>query len=118
DCTASNCGRYELFRTEDGGEHWATLGNPKAPASDCSFGNLATPVFASARRGWLAVNTGAGGARGGPGGLLATDDGGTTWRCADMPQSELVSAADPLHVWAATHEPAPIPALESTDDGA
>ncbi len=66
-CTSSNCAKYELFRTVDGGVSWSSLGNPKDSAGNCAFGQLGGPLFASAARGWLALNLGAGGANG-PGG--------------------------------------------------
>jgi photosystem II stability/assembly factor-like uncharacterized protein len=50
----------------------------------------------------LTLGLGAGGANVGPGGILKTDDGGRTWRCATRPpNTSLVSAADSLDVWAA-----------------
>ncbi len=104
-CTSSNCAKYELFRTDDGGLRWSSLGNPKDSAANCAFGHLVGPLFASVGRGWLALNLGAGGAAGGSGGLLTTDDGGKRWRCAiTPPNTNLVSAADPLHVWVTSQE--------------
>jgi photosystem II stability/assembly factor-like uncharacterized protein len=97
-CTASSCLKYEVFRTLDGGVIWSSLGNPKDFA--CSGGHLGGPLFASQGRGWLTLNLGAGGANVGPGGLLTTEDGGKTWRCTNTPpNTSLVSAADPIHVW-------------------
>jgi photosystem II stability/assembly factor-like uncharacterized protein len=99
-CTSSNCSKYLLFRTDDGGLTWASLGNPKDSA--CSGGHLAGPLFASSGRGWLGLDLGAGGANVGPGGLLRSEDGGRTWLCATSPpNTSLLSAADPGHVWAA-----------------
>jgi photosystem II stability/assembly factor-like uncharacterized protein len=99
-CSMSNCDRYELFRTDDGGVTWSSLGNPKNSAARCSGGHLSGPLFASTGRGWLTLNLGAGGAGFSSGGLLRTEDGGKTWRCATTPPNTyLVSAADPLHVW-------------------
>jgi photosystem II stability/assembly factor-like uncharacterized protein len=99
-CTSSNCQLYNLLRTDDGGQSWATLGNPKDSA--CSGGYLAEPLFASSGRGWLGLYLGAGGANVGPGGLLRSEDGGRTWSCATSPpNTSLLSAADPGHVWAA-----------------
>jgi hypothetical protein len=98
-CTASTCTKYDLFRTSDGGLSWASLGNPKDSAAGCSIGQLVGPLFASPTLGWLALNLGAGGVQG-TGGLLTTGDGGRTWRCASgLPNTYLVTAADPLHVW-------------------
>jgi photosystem II stability/assembly factor-like uncharacterized protein len=103
-CSASNCGQYELFRTDDGGVSWSSLGNPKDSAGSCAFGLLGGPLFASAARGWLTLNLGAGGGQGRTGGLLTTEDGGTTWRCSSTPPNTvLVSAADPLHVWVTSY---------------
>jgi photosystem II stability/assembly factor-like uncharacterized protein len=62
----------ELFRTEDGGRHWAALATPPAPWQWQS--NIARPdgvsgvTFADARDGWMF----------GPG-LWATHDGGRSW---------------------------------------
>jgi len=101
-CSASDCQKYELFRTDNGGLTWSDLGNPKDFTANCSGGLLGAPLFASPARGWLALGLGAGGANVGPGGILKTDDGGRTWRCATTPpNTSLVSAADPLDVWAA-----------------
>jgi len=84
---------------------WSYLDNPKVFTAGCSGGHLVGPLFASAIRGWLGLNLGAGGANVGPGGILKSDDGGQTWRCATTPQdTNLVSAADPLHVWAASKD--------------
>src|SRR5438034_2490511 len=93
-CTASSCLRFELFRTDDG-RRWSSLGNPKDHAGSCVVGHLLGPLFASPTRGWLALTLGAGGARGGQGGLMGTGDGGRTWRCVDMPHTLRVSGADP-----------------------
>src|SRR5438445_98936 len=80
-----------LQRTTDGGRSWTTQ----------LHGEIATIRFASATRGWLALGLGAGGANVGPGGILKTDDGGRTWRCATTPpNTSLLSVADPLDVWA------------------
>jgi photosystem II stability/assembly factor-like uncharacterized protein len=119
-CTSSNCSRYELFRTEDGGLTWSSLGNPKATAgASCAFGHLAGPLFASVSRGWLGLNLGAGGANGGPGGLLSSHDGGKTWKCATTPKNTtLISAANPLEAWV-TNEDRETQAttLFATEDG-
>src|SRR3989475_4370231 len=101
-CSASQCLKYVLFRTDDGGLTWSKLGNPKDFTTNCSGGHLAGPLFASTGRGWLGLNLGAGGALIGPGGILKSEDAGRTWRCATTPpNTSLVSAADPLDVWAA-----------------
>jgi photosystem II stability/assembly factor-like uncharacterized protein len=99
-CTSSNCAKYELFRTDDGGMSWSSLGNPKdLVVPPCAFGHLSMPLFASPVRGWLTLNLGAGGANG-VGGLLSSEDGGRSWRCSTTPpNTSLVSAADPTHVW-------------------
>jgi photosystem II stability/assembly factor-like uncharacterized protein len=100
-CTSSNCSNYTLFRTDNGGLNWSNFGNPKDFIRGCSpGGHLAGPLFASTGRGWLGLNTGAGGANVGPTGILQSEDGGRTWRCATTPrETSLISAADPLHVW-------------------
>ena len=101
-CSSSGCQKYALFRTDNGGLTWSSLGNPQDFTANCSGGLLGAPLFASPARGWLALGLGAGGANVGPGGILKTDDGGRTWRCATTPpNTDLVSAADPLDVWAA-----------------
>jgi photosystem II stability/assembly factor-like uncharacterized protein len=117
-CTASSCSKYELFRTVDGGISWSSLGNPMDFA--CSGGHLSGPLFASTGRGWLTINLGAGGVKVGPGGLLQTEDGGKTWRCMNTPpNTSLVSAADPLHVWVTSEMRGGDEAttLFATDDG-
>jgi len=102
-CTSSNCSKYALFRTDDGGVTWQDLGNPKDSA--CSGGHLAGPLFASPGRGWLGLDLGAGGANVGPGGLLRSEDGGRSWVCATTPpNTSLLSAADSGHLWAAGEE--------------
>ena len=118
-CTASNCSKYELFRTVDGGLNWSSLGNPKRAAGNCSFGHLVGPTFATPGRGWLALTLGAGGVQGGPGGLLSTEDAGVTWRCTNTPpNTNLVTAADPLHVWVASEDRATgATTLYATEDG-
>jgi photosystem II stability/assembly factor-like uncharacterized protein len=117
-CSSSTCDGYELFRTVDGGTSWSSLGNPKRFAQGCSTGFLVGPLFASSKRGWLALNMGAGGAQG-TGGLLKTDDGGSTWTCASKPpNTDLVSPADSLHVWVASVERGTeVTTLYSSDDG-
>jgi photosystem II stability/assembly factor-like uncharacterized protein len=118
-CSASDCAKYELFRTDDGGLSWSDLGNPKNFTRNCSGGNLAGPLFASAGRGWLGLALGAGGAAVGLGGILRSDDGGWTWRCATTPPNiSVVSAADPFHVWAMSqHRLTQSAALYTTEDG-
>ena len=114
-CSATTCAKYELWRTVDGGATWSNLGNPKTTASACWGGHLVGPLFASQSHGWLADNTGAGGAQAVTG-LLQTADGGKTWRCLTQPaNTDVVSAADPLHVWVMTnHIPS---AMFASDDG-
>ena len=102
-CTSSTCGKYELFRTLDGGSTWTSLGNPKPATGNCVFGAIYGPLFASPTRGWLALNLGAGGVAA-PGGLMQTEDGGKTWRCTNTPPNTyLVSAADPAHIWVSSN---------------
>jgi photosystem II stability/assembly factor-like uncharacterized protein len=117
-CTSSTCTKYELFRTLDGGSTWTSLGNPKPSTGGCAIGAIYGPLFASPTRGWLALNLGAGGVAG-PGGLMQTDDGGKTWRCMNTPPNTyLVSAADPAHVWVASNRREDnATTLYSSDDG-
>jgi photosystem II stability/assembly factor-like uncharacterized protein len=104
-CSASDCIKYELLRTTDGGTTWSTLGNPKPTTGNCLGGHLVGPLFASPTRGWLAENQGAGGARVVTG-LLQTEDGGRSWRCLSvLTNTYLVSAADPAHVWVTSNRP-------------
>ena len=97
-CTASNCQKYDLRITSDGGNNWTDLGNPKDQA--CATGHIAGPLFASPTVGWAGLTLGAGGAEG-TGGLMRTTDGGKTWTCATSPSNVgAISAADPDDVWA------------------
>jgi photosystem II stability/assembly factor-like uncharacterized protein len=118
-CSASDCAKYDLFRTDDGGLSWSNLGNPKDFTKGCSGGNLDGPLFASTGRGWLGLSLGAGGAAVGPSGILRSEDGGRTWRCATTPpNTSLISAADPLHVWAGGEDRlTQSTALYTTEDG-
>jgi photosystem II stability/assembly factor-like uncharacterized protein len=103
-CTSSTCTKYDLFRTLDGGSTWTNLGNPKPSTGNCAIGAIYGPLFASPTRGWLALNLGAGGVAA-PGGLLQTEDGGKTWRCTNTPPNTyLVSAADPEHIWVTSNQ--------------
>ncbi len=98
-CSSSNCTKYELRRTTDGGSTWSSLGNPKPSVGSCFGGHLVGPLFASPARGWLAENQGAGGAKVTTG-LLQTEDGARSWHCSSAPANTyLVSAADTTHVW-------------------
>jgi len=117
-CSASTCTRYELLRTTDGGVSWNSLGNPKPTSGTCAGGHLYGPLFASPVRGWLAENTGAGGAMTSTG-FLQSDDGGLTWRChSDPTQTDVLSAADPTHVWVTSgHAGGEVMSLHSSDDG-
>jgi photosystem II stability/assembly factor-like uncharacterized protein len=117
-CSSSTCVKYELFRTDDGGASWSSLGNPKPSTGNCSVGQLIGPLFASTSRGWSALNLGAGGVAA-PGGLLQTEDGGKTWRCSNTPPNTyIVSAADPLHIWVTSVERSnEATTLYSSDDG-
>jgi photosystem II stability/assembly factor-like uncharacterized protein len=118
-CSGSGCSKYALFRTDNGGVNWSSLGNPIDFTRAClSGGHLAGPLFASTGRGWLGLNLGAGGAYGGPGGILKSENGGQTWRCATTPpNTSLISTADPLRVWAAGEDRInQSTALYTTDD--
>jgi photosystem II stability/assembly factor-like uncharacterized protein len=65
------------------------------------------------------LSLGAGGANVGPGGILKSEDSGQTWRCATTPpNTSLISAADPLHVWAGGEDRlTQSTALYTTEDG-
>lgn len=82
-----------LYRTTDGGLHWNQLAaNSRSdPSKSCQWRAVA---FASASRGWLAINCAAGSTE-----MLATDDGGKTW----LPQPALVGAADAPTVFDQNH---------------
>lgn len=97
-CTSSDCAKYELLQSADGGATWASLGNPKESA--CSSGQLRGPVFASDRTGYLGLDPGAGGV-GATGGLMSSADGGRTWRCLTTPRNvTIISVADATNAWA------------------
>jgi len=117
-CTSSTCTKYQLLGTTDGGSTWSNLGNPKPSLGNCFGGHLIGPLFASATRGWLAENLGAGGAAALTG-LLQTEDGGRSWDCSAVPTNTyLVSAADPGHIWVTTnHGGDEASALYSSEDG-
>ena len=117
-CSASTCTRYELMHTIDGGVTWKSFGNPKPASGSCAGGHLYGPLFASPARGWLVENTGAGGAMASTG-FLGSDDGGITWRCNSAPtQTDVVSAADPAHIWVTSgHAGGEVMSLYSSDDG-
>jgi hypothetical protein len=117
-CSASDCAKYALFRTDEGGLTWSNLGNPKDSSTNCAGGNLAGPLFASAEHGWLGLNLGAGGANVGPVRVLESENGGRTWRCTTGPRNiSLLSAADPLHLWAGGEDRlTQATALYTTDD--
>lgn len=121
-CTASNCSRYELVHTRNGGTSWDSLGNPKDQAS-CSGGHLTGPVFASPTLGLMGISLGAGGAIAGSGGLMRTRDDGRTWDCRTTPKNVgLIGAADPQRWWVRS-DPGPssatgsTPQLFATEDG-
>jgi len=115
-CTASNCSTDHLYRTQDSGQSWQELGNPKVNAGDCSFGVLAGPLFASPFRGWLTLSSAAGGVRV-TGGLLSTVDGGRTWQCStEHSNVRLITAADPQHLWIGVGGSGAVAGLYSTAD--
>ena len=115
-CTSSNCSSDHIYRTENSGQSWEELDNPKVNAGDCSFGVLAGPLFASPTRGWLTLSNSAGGVRV-RGGLISTFDGGRTWECSTEPSNvRLITAADPLHLWIGAGGSGTVAALYSTSD--
>lgn len=121
-CTSSNCSKYELLRTSDGGASWTSLGNPKDQAT-CSAGHLGGPLFASPSTGWMVIGIGAGGAGARIGGVMRTRDGGRSWDCRTTPQNvTYISAADSRAVWARSDPggaspKGATPTLFATDDG-
>jgi len=116
-CTSSDCSRYQLLRTTDGGATWSGLGNPKESAT-CSGGHLSGPLFASANVGWFGIGLGAGGVTGSRGGTMRTTDAGVTWDCKPFPtNTTALSTADPLHVWARSDDRQGGSSLYSTIDG-
>jgi len=76
-------GRIPILLTSDGA-HWALRERAAQPAADSGEGSLAasgTCVVARGRdRAWIATSGGPGGSR-----VLASDDGGRTWRAAFAP---------------------------------
>lgn len=120
-CTSSDCSRYDLLHTTDGGIGWASLGNPRSQA--CSAGHLNGPLFASHSLGWMAISIGPGGAGTPTGGLMRSSDGGQTWDCRTTPQNvSYVSAADPRALWVRSDPggsslKGSTPVLMATEDG-
>ncbi len=76
------------------------------------------PLFTTPTEGWLAENTGAGGVKVTTG-LLHSEDAGKSWRCLSSPSNTyLVSAADPLHLWATSNNiDSGATTIYSSDDG-
>lgn len=120
-CSSSDCSRYDLLHTTDGGFGWGSLGNPKAQA--CSAGHLRGPLFATPSLGWMAISIGPGGAGTPTGGLMRSSDGGRTWDCRTTPQNvSYMSAADPQAVWVRSDPggaslKGSSPVLMATEDG-
>lgn len=114
-CSSSTCSKYELFRTDDGGATFTSLGNPAQFA--CGGGQVRGPLFASVSVGYAGMDLGTGGADG-PGGVMVTRDGGRTWICATEPRNvTAVSAADPLNAWAVSLDrPSGVMSLYRTTD--
>jgi photosystem II stability/assembly factor-like uncharacterized protein len=85
-CTGDGCERYALRASHDGGQTWTTAHALDADANwwrrEGCGGFLGAPVFLDARHGLIPMGQGAGGlSPENPGGLLVTDDGGSTFRC-------------------------------------
>lgn len=70
------CDRSDLFVSADGGANWQRRPLP-------SEGRFRTLAFLDARRGFLAGNSGA---------VMATDNGGETWRSVEVPVQENLTA--------------------------
>jgi photosystem II stability/assembly factor-like uncharacterized protein len=85
-CTGDGCAKYALRASYDGGVTWTVLHALDADAAwwakaGCG-GFLGRPVFVDSAHGLIPMGQGAGGLSAeNPGGLLLTDDGGTTFRC-------------------------------------
>ncbi|MBX5475624.1 MAG: hypothetical protein IRZ18_00660 [Clostridia bacterium] len=78
----------DLYRTTDGGQHWKLVSSTESTSSDRLpwAGELS---FLDAKHGWLSGHAGAGGPFRGPyTWLFKTDDGGATWRQAQLPLPE------------------------------
>lgn len=79
-CSMGGCTNNRLYLTVDGGRHW-TLKQPATrrgvPRWSGRGGFLSSPLFVTARVGYLPVQAGAGGP--GRGGLDITRDGGRHW---------------------------------------
>lgn len=65
-----------LYRTNDGGLHWTLIATNPHSGTGC---NWLTPAFASARDGWLPVDSCTSQS------LLVTHDGGATWSPQQLP---------------------------------
>lgn len=98
-CTSSSCAKYDLVRSTDGAT-WTSVGNPFANATPAGCGGFLERIsFGDEKTGWITVNLGAGPLPG-TGGVLRTNDGGSTWTCQTSPaNTALVSAANAQNVW-------------------
>ena len=76
-CSMSQCGDYSLYRTDDGGAHWAPLRSPRW-MGPC--GGILTDARFAGDAGWIGLNHGAGGALN-TWGVLRSSDGGDSWTC-------------------------------------
>lgn len=89
-----------IVATTDGGRHWRTQFRTDS-ADELSLGRVA---FADARHGWVAGTLSKPSDSGGDAGvILATDDGGATWKIQHEARLPLydVTCSDAAHAWAA-----------------
>ena len=105
------------LRTVDGGQHWSIGTLPPGIT-----GTLNGVAFADTRSGWAVGHlTGTGPANAAGGFVLATDDGGATWRSqplpADIGRLTQIAVVDTTHAWAAGVAFNGNPVLVATTDG-
>jgi photosystem II stability/assembly factor-like uncharacterized protein len=112
-----------LYRTLDGGLHWTLESTgPGAAAPGCFFGGGMT--FISAARGWIQLSCASALGRSGLE-LLATSDGGVTWRVQELATDSRCPCGldnapvffDQQYGFAQGHESDGTPLLLATTDG-
>lgn len=110
-------GRPVVLRTADGGGRWLAARLPGGIA-----GGLSDVGFADLRHGWAVGHlTGTGPANAAGGLLLATSDGGATWRAQTLPDGigrlGRIAVAGATHGWATGTTLAGRPVVVATIDG-